>query len=94
MSDDLKKQFDEAVKYIQNSKPGDGPGPNDSEKLCFYKYYKQATKRDCNTPQPWAVQFEARAKWDAWNSVKGMSKEDAMLAYCEKYIEVSNKYNN
>lgn len=25
-------------------------------------------------------QFEARAKWDAWNSVKGMSKEEAMQA--------------
>ena len=25
--------------------------------------------------------MEARAKWDAWNSVKGMSKEDAMRQY-------------
>ena len=27
--------------------------------------------------QPWAVKLEARAKWDAWNEVKGTSSEDA-----------------
>ena len=31
--------------------------------------------------------MEARAKWDAWNSVKGMSKEDAM----KQYIEIVTK---
>ena len=34
--------------------------------------------------QPWAVQLEARAKWDAWNSKKGMSVEDARQAYIDK----------
>ncbi len=33
--------------------------------------------------QPWAVQLEARAKWDAWNSIKGMAKEEAMRMYVE-----------
>ena len=41
----------------------------------------QATVGDVEGSQPWAVQMEARAKWDAWNSVKGMSKEDAMKQY-------------
>jgi diazepam-binding inhibitor (GABA receptor modulating acyl-CoA-binding protein) len=27
------------------------------------------------------VQLEARAKWDAWNSVKGMAKEEAQRQY-------------
>lgn len=27
--------------------------------------------------QPWAVQLEARAKWDAWSEVKGTSAEEA-----------------
>lgn len=33
--------------------------------------------------QPWAAQLEARAKYDAWASVKGMSKEEAMQHYIE-----------
>lgn len=31
--------------------------------------------------------MEARAKWDAWNALKGTSKEDAM----KKYIELVNE---
>lgn len=55
----------------------------DEEKLCFYKYYKQATIGDCNTPRPGMFQLQQKYKWDAWNSVAGMSKEDAMKAYVE-----------
>lgn len=28
--------------------------------------------------------MKEKAKWDAWNGKKGMSKEDAMLAYINK----------
>ncbi len=38
---------------------------------------------DVTGSQPWAVQLEARAKWDAWNSVKGMAKEEAQRLYVE-----------
>ena len=50
-------------------------------KLEYYALYKQATEGDVEGTQPWAVQFEARAKWDAWNALKGMSKEQAMKDY-------------
>ena len=33
--------------------------------------------------QPWAVQIEARAKWDRWAKLKGMSKEEAMQHYID-----------
>lgn len=45
--------------------------------------WMQATEGDVKGQQPWAVQLEARAKWDAWNSIKGMSKEEAMQNYVE-----------
>ena len=63
-----------------------GPAKNSSneEKLKFYSYFKQATVGDVVGSQPWAVNLEARAKWDAWNSVKGMSKQEAM----ENYIKL------
>jgi diazepam-binding inhibitor (GABA receptor modulating acyl-CoA-binding protein) len=54
-------------------------------KLDFYKYYKQATMGDCNIPQPWSINLEAAAKWKAWDSVKGMSAEEAMKNYIELY---------
>jgi diazepam-binding inhibitor (GABA receptor modulator, acyl-CoA-binding protein) len=41
--------------------------------------FKQATVGDVNIARPGGfLNFEANAKWDAWNAVKGKSKEDAM----------------
>lgn len=67
-------------------------GPTDSEKLKFYGLYKQGTQGKCTTDQPWAIQVIERAKWDAWNSLGNMSKDTAMMKYCEHYINLCNKY--
>ena len=85
---DIKSEF---VKTVQNVKSG-GKNDNltDNDRLNMYKYYKQATEGDCNTAQPWAVQFEARAKWDAWDSVRGMPKEEAMQKYIDLYHVLKN----
>jgi diazepam-binding inhibitor (GABA receptor modulating acyl-CoA-binding protein) len=37
--------------------------------------------------QPWAVQVEARAKYDAWATRKGLSQQDART----QYVELANK---
>ena len=79
---DLEKTFKKAAWLIAN-------GPKTSEastedKLYLYSHFKQATQGDVSGSQPWAVQVEARAKWDAWNKLKGMSKEEAMQKYIDK----------
>lgn len=61
--------------------------------LELYALYKQATVGDVNIAQPWAVQLEARAKWDAWNSKKGMSQETAKAKYIEYVNELVAKDN-
>eukprot|EP00038_Savillea_parva_P006506 m.164217 g.164217 ORF g.164217 m.164217 type:complete len:132 (-) comp12396_c0_seq1:135-530(-) len=75
-----EEQFKKAVWLIRNGPKKDS---SNEEKLSFYKYYKQATEGDVKGSQPWAVQMESRAKWDAWDSVKGMDKEEAMRLYVE-----------
>jgi diazepam-binding inhibitor (GABA receptor modulating acyl-CoA-binding protein) len=62
--------------------------PTQEEQLAFYKYYKQATVGDVNIPRPGLLDFTGKAKWDAWESVKGTSKEDAQKEYVKKLIEV------
>ncbi|XP_009471817.1 PREDICTED: acyl-CoA-binding protein [Nipponia nippon] len=42
--------------------------------------------------RPGMLDFKGKAKWDAWNALKGMSKEDAMKAYIEKVEELKGKY--
>ena len=43
--------------------------PDDSLRLKFYGYYKQATIGKCNTTQPWMVQVVERTKWGVYAPV-------------------------
>jgi len=67
--------------------------PSDSEMLRLYGLFKQATVGDNNTGQPWAVQMEARAKWEAWAANKGKSKETAENDYVALANELKAKYS-
>ncbi|KAL4853900.1 Acyl-CoA-binding protein [Chlorella vulgaris] len=78
MATPLEAKFKKAVWLVRNGPPKEGT--SNDEKLKFYSLFKQATEGDCTAAQPWAVQFEARAKWDAWSALKGMSKTEAMEA--------------
>lgn len=78
------KDFKSAVEFIRDkSFKAKGSVPNE-RKLALYSLYKQATEGDVKGSQPWSVQFEARAKWDAWNGRKGLSKEAAEKAYVDE----------
>lgn len=79
---DLKSRFDEAVNYIQTAE-GDFK-PSNEMKLEFYALYKQATEGDVSGKRPGMMDFVGRAKFDAWEKLKGMSSEDAMARYIEK----------
>lgn len=64
-------------------------GPmSDQEKLLVYSFYKQATQGDCNIPVPPATDVRTKAKWEAWNENKGMSKMDAVRIYIAKVEEL------
>ena len=62
--------------------------PSTGDLFILYGIYKQATEGDCETAQPWAVQVQARAKWDAWNKNKKMDKFTAMRNYIDKVEEL------
>lgn len=47
----------------------------------FYSLYKQGTIGDVNSSRPGMLDFVGKAKWDAWKSVEGKSKEDAQSEY-------------
>jgi acyl-CoA-binding protein len=79
---DLKTQFDEAVNYIQTAE-GEFKPSND-QKLEFYALYKQATVGDVSGKRPGMMDFVGRAKFDAWEEVKGMSSDEAMQKYISR----------
>ncbi|AFZ80575.1 acyl CoA binding protein, putative [Theileria equi strain WA] len=74
----LDQDFQNATKYVAETK---SMKVTNDQKLSFYKYYKQATVGDCNTERPGFYKLEEKAKWDSWNSVKGMSSDAAKEAY-------------
>lgn len=80
MATHLEKRFKKAVWLVRNGPPANSS--NDT-KLAFYAHFKQATEGDNAAEAPFRVQFEARAKWEAWEALKGMSKEEAMQAYID-----------
>lgn len=55
--------------------------PDNETLLELYSYYKQATEGDASGPRPGALDFVARAKYDAWASRKGIKRDAAMRAY-------------
>ncbi len=54
---------------------------DDDTLLVIYGFYKQATIGDNNTEKPSFFNFKASKKWEAWNSVKGLSKAVAQGQY-------------
>ena len=55
--------------------------PSNTELLDLYALYKQATDGDVSGDRPGGFDFKAIAKFDAWTSKKGISKEQAMAEY-------------
>ncbi len=60
--------------------------PSNEELLELYALYKQATEGDVSGDRPGGFDFKAIAKFDAWEVLKGKSKEQAM----QEYIAVVN----
>ncbi|MEX1238797.1 MAG: acyl-CoA-binding protein [Cyclobacteriaceae bacterium] len=55
--------------------------PSNEDLLQLYALYKQATEGDVIGERPGGFDFKAIAKHDAWEALKGKSKEDAMREY-------------
>ena len=55
--------------------------PSTSELLELYALYKQGSAGDVDGKRPGMLDIKGRAKWDAWNGKKGVTREQAMESY-------------
>ena len=74
---DLKAAFESAVANSKNL----SERPDNATLLKIYGLYKQATAGDVVDKKPGFSDMVGRAKWDAWNGMKGTAKDDAMQQY-------------
>ena len=87
---DLKEQFDQAVNYVQTAE-GDFKPSNDV-KLQFYALYKQAIEGDVQGKKPGMLDQVGRAKYSAWEKLKGTSSDEAMQKYVDLLEEMKAKH--
>ena len=82
---DLQQQFEQAVSDSKTLPEK----PSNDILLQLYSLYKQATEGDVSGEAPTnPFDFVNKAKYEAWNCIRGKSKEDAMSEYIKLVNEL------
>jgi diazepam-binding inhibitor (GABA receptor modulator, acyl-CoA-binding protein) len=76
---DLKASFDKAVADSKKLPEK----PDNATLLKLYSLYKQASEGDVEGKRPGFTDMVGRAKWDAWNEIKGKDAKTAMQEYVD-----------
>ena len=76
---DLKKAFEAAMADSKNLTDR----PDNATLLKIYSLFKQGSVGDNTEKKPGFTDMVGRAKWDAWNGLKGTSTDDAMQQYVD-----------
>lgn len=76
---DLKTKFEAAAAASKNLTER----PDNTTLLKIYALYKQGSTGDNTDKKPGFADMVGRAKWDAWNGLKGTATSDAQQQYID-----------
>jgi acyl-CoA-binding protein len=82
----IENKFKEAQERVKTL----AQQPDNDVLLKLYSLYKQSTLGDAGGKKPGAFDFVAKAKFEAWSSLKGMTQETAMSEYVKLVDELSD----
>ena len=82
---DLNATFEAAVANSKNL----SERPDNATLLNIYALYKQATAGDNTEKKPSFSDMVGRAKWDAWEKLKGTSADEAKQQYVDLITSLS-----
>ncbi len=74
---DLKSKFEKASEEVQKL----SKRPDNNTLLKLYALYKQGSVGDVTGKRPGFTDFKGRAKFDAWDNLKGTPSKEAMQSY-------------
>lgn len=74
---DINQEFEAAIKRADQLTRR----PSNEDLLKLYSFYKQGTEGDIQGERPGGFDFKAIAKYDAWASLKGTTRDDAKRTY-------------
>ncbi|NYH98736.1 acyl-CoA-binding protein [Cupriavidus plantarum] len=77
---DLQARFEQAQTDVKSL----SERPSNMTLLRLYALYKQGSEGDAQGEKPGMTDFVGRYKFEAWESLKGTSKDEAM----QKYIDL------
>jgi acyl-CoA-binding protein len=96
---DLEQRFQKAVSLVQTSSSSADDSsmgstqPSNEEKLRFYGLFKQATVGPADlAKKPSWYDVVARAKFDAWNSYRNLSKDEAKEEYIDEVVRYLKRF--
>ena len=75
----LQSQFEQAVADSKQLPEK----PDNMTLLKLYALYKQGSSGDVDGKRPGFTDMVGRAKWDAWNELKGKGTDEAKQEYVE-----------
>ncbi|XP_022817008.1 acyl-CoA-binding domain-containing protein 5-like isoform X3 [Spodoptera litura] len=84
----LEDKFNAAVNVIRSLPKSGSYQPSNELMLRFYSYFKQATEGPCDKPKPGFWDVVNRAKWESWNKLGNMTKDEAMQAYVDELHKI------
>ena len=91
--DENQLTFKEAQTYYKKHCSGK-KGMTKTLKLELYALNKQATIGDINIPKPASIlDFDGKARWEAWDRKRGFSKEQAQNKFVSKIELIKRKRN-
>lgn len=80
----LEEKFESAKERILTLKEK----PSNDTMLKVYSLYKQGSLGDINMEAPGVFDFVAKAKYNAWEQLKGLSQDDAKMQYIDLVDEL------
>ena len=80
----LQEQFEQTVAESKNL----SERPDNMTLLKLYSLYKQGSHGDVQGDRPGMTDFVGRAKWDAWEALKGLPQEQAQQQYIDLVTEL------
>jgi diazepam-binding inhibitor (GABA receptor modulating acyl-CoA-binding protein) len=80
----LQEQFAQAQADSKNL----AERPDNMTLLKIYALYKQGSSGDAQGDRPGMTDFVNRAKFDAWDALKGTSQDEAMQQYIDLVEEL------
>jgi diazepam-binding inhibitor (GABA receptor modulating acyl-CoA-binding protein) len=86
---DLNQEFEAAAARSKDMTKR----PSNEELLELYALYKQGTEGDVNEERPGGFDFKAIAKHDAWEELKGKSKDQAKQEYIAMVTRLLQQYS-